>query len=126
MKKNILIFGLALTTLMGCGVNNNPGAGEKIGQIVKVSKTGIFNETYECELVRGGFQNGGGVNGGSFHFTIPKGNNELVDLASKLMESQKEVLVYYRIRGIYGMTSSDNGIFAISIKEKKTNSINLK
>ncbi len=122
MKKCFSIIGLVLLT--SCGANT-PVEGEKIGQIVKVSKSGIFSETWEAEMIRGGFQAGSGANGQSFHFTIP--NVEMAKEAQRLMENQKEIILTYRTQGFYSAFSSDSaGNFANSIKERQTNSISIK
>jgi hypothetical protein len=115
MKK--LIASLVVCIAVGCGINTSPGNGEKIGQIVKVAKVGMISDTWEGEIVRGGFQGGNGANGQSFHFTIP--SESMAKQAQSLMENQKEVLLTYQTKGIYSAFSSESmGHFAVSLAER--------
>lgn len=106
MKNNILlVIGLSCS-LISCGVNK-PGDGEKVGQIVRLSKHGVFNKTWEAQIIRGGFNNGSGVNGMAFDFTIE--NESMVPLIREYMDNQKEVKIKYNTEGIYSIFRSDSG-----------------
>lgn len=48
MRNSILV--LVLFTLTSCGINTSPGNGEKIGQIVRARKTGIFCKTWGSRI----------------------------------------------------------------------------
>lgn len=52
--------------LGGCGVNWSNGTGTKIGQVVKLSKQGFMNKTWEGQLIRGGM-----VPLEQLHLTLP-------------------------------------------------------
>lgn len=47
--KNIILSIAAILSLTSCGLNS-PGNGEKVGQIVRLSKHGIFNKTWEAQI----------------------------------------------------------------------------
>lgn len=96
------------------GINFAPGEGEKVGQIVKLAKTGMIRQTWEAEIVRGGFQGGGGVNGQAFDFTVE--GDTLAARLRALMEKQAEVRITYRTEGIYSpLRSASAGHFLVSI-----------
>lgn len=114
MRKTML-FLLALASLTACGINGSPGNGEKIGQIVKLSKVGLFSKTWEGEIVRGGFQGGGGVNGQAFYFTVE--SDSLAKQVTDFMERQTEVRIHYRTEGIYAIARTESGgDFLVSIQ----------
>lgn len=109
-----LILSIIPALLLACNVNTNPCTGEKIGQIVKLNKTGMISTTWEAELIRGGMSGGSGVVGiAPFDFTIE--GDSLAKIAQAAMTRQTEVTVKYRIEGISRSTRSDMGIFAVSI-----------
>jgi hypothetical protein len=111
--RNIISLAI-LASVTACGLNSAPGTTEKVGQIVKVSKVGILNKTWEAELVRGGFSNGGGVNGTAYDFTIE--SDSLAKVAQDFMEAQREVRVKARHEGIYlNARTESHGHFATSI-----------
>ena len=90
----IILISIVFTILLSSFFTfSNPTRGEKIGKIVKVSKEGVFNKTWEAELIRGGFSDGSGVLGSSFHFTIE--NPVLVEEARKCMENQTDIILHY-------------------------------
>lgn len=95
MKKQLLtvITTMLLTLLLtGCGSYAN---GEKVGTIVKLEekKHKLLFVTYEGELIRGGLNNGSGVMGQSFDFTIS--NPALLPIANVAMADNKEIKVKY-------------------------------
>lgn len=104
---------VALLFLAACNVQT-PGESDKIGQIVSVHRQGISCKTWEASIVRGGFQNGSGVNGAAFGFTIE--SDSLAKLAQRYMESNTEVKIHYRSEGISSACRSDSGgDFLVSI-----------
>lgn len=114
----IMIF-WSIFSQRSCGVNFSNGTGEKVGQIVKFSQQGWFNKTWEGQLIRGGMNGGSGAFGTvPFNFTI-----EDVNLANKVeqcMRDQTEVVVHYRIEGIYSpFRSESQGHFLASIEPAK-------
>ena len=95
-----------LMILSGCYVRTDPGTGQKVGRIVKVSKQGLIFKTWEATLVRGGLNDGSGVMGMSFDFTIE--DDSLAMQAIQLMQDQSEVILHYRIEGISSITRSES------------------
>lgn len=92
MKKVLAILAIAL--LGGCSTNCSPGHGTKVGQVVKVSKEGIFCDTYEAQLIRGGMTDGSGSIGVvPFEFTIVSSAD--VERVIDAMESRSEVVITY-------------------------------
>lgn len=110
-------FLLACISLCACTVRSDPGQGKKIGKIVKLSKQGMLWKTWEGELIRGGFSDGTGIMGGSFHFTIEDGN--LAQCAEKFFEDQSEVILEYRVEFISSICRAESyqPNFAVSIKK---------
>lgn len=107
MKKLIMLAAMAVA-LVGCGFNGRPGTGEKVGQIVKVEKTGVLRKTWEAELIRGGMSNGsGGFGVAPFHFTIESESD--AKKALDLMQSQTEVHLKYRSEFFFSLMRSDSG-----------------
>src|SRR5260221_2960693 len=86
----ILTIGAIVCCITACW---DTGEGQKTGISVKLSQEGLFVKTYECELVRGGFSSGSGVNGKSFHFTIE--NKALVKKIQEAFQNEKEVIIKY-------------------------------
>lgn len=123
--KTIIIFILSSLIIgtSGCGINR-PGNGEKIGQIVKLNKQGIIAETWEAELIRGGMSGGSGSFGMQpFHFTIE--DNKTAEKVQEYLQNQTEVIIKYKIEGIYSAFRSDSsGHFLISIEPAKKNLTN--
>lgn len=108
MKTTKIIIGLlAALLLVGCGINSSPGQTDKIGTIVRVGKVGIMTETWEAQLVRGGFQNGSGAQGAAFNFTIE--DYQMAQLCKKYMEEGREVKITYRSEWIYSQWRSESG-----------------
>jgi|GEM_PF-2749993 len=114
--KAVVVALVLLVFFAGCGINTDPGSGEKIGQIVKVSKEGMFFDTQEAQLIRGGLTSGSGAFGTvPFNFTIE--DEALVKKVQEYMQNQREVIIKYRIEGIYSRSrSGSHGHFLISIE----------
>ena len=94
--------------ISGCGINGNPGTGEKIGSVVRVSQQGVIVKTWEGQLIRGGMSGGNGSFGTvPFDFTIE--NEEMAKKTQEYMENQTEVLIKYRTEFMYSLTRSDSG-----------------
>ena len=113
----IKLMSLAIIAVLlgGCGLNFNPGTGEKIGQVIRLSKQGIFVETWEAELIRGGLSGGSGAFGvHPFFFTVE--DDKTAEQIQKYIENSTEVVVRYRAKGIYSAFSTDSGgLFLVSI-----------
>ncbi len=92
MRKSLIALALLPMLLTSC---KDTGSGEKVGSIVKLAKQGVFCQTWEAEMIRGGFSNGSGVGGTPFHFTI-EDNPELVKKVEQLMNTQQEIKITYR------------------------------
>ena len=112
----VLLLAVAVS---GCGGNTSPGTGEKIGQIVKLSKQGIFCKTYEGQLIRGGLTDGSGAFGvAPFDFTVE--NEEMARKVEEYMRKQTEVIIKYSMEGIYSACRSESsGHFLLSIEPAK-------
>lgn len=115
MKRSMLCA-LTLFITFGCGLNSKPGDGDKIGQVIRLSRVGIFRDTWEGQLIRGGMTGGSGVMGvAPFDFTIE--DPVLVEKARKFMEDQTEVVIHWRCEGVYSACrSSSGGDFLTSIE----------
>ena len=100
----------------GCSTNESPGTGEKIGQIVKLSKQGLLCKTWEGQIIRGGMSGGSGAFGTvPFDFTIE--SDEMAQKATEYMQNQTEVLINYRMELVYALCRSDSsGHFVTSIE----------
>src|SRR5258708_3645313 len=92
MKNKVKYFGVFLCciSLSGCW---NTSEGQKTGIIVKFAREGLLVKTYEAELIRGGFSNGSGANGQSFHFSVEK--KEMAEKLKGAFENHKEVIIKY-------------------------------
>ncbi len=99
----------------GCA-NVSHGFGEKIGQVVKLSKQGFICDTWEGQLIRGGMSGGSGSFGTvPFDFTVE--GEDLVKQVQGYMKDQTEVVIKYRIEGIYSPFRSESwGHFLISVE----------
>jgi hypothetical protein len=113
MNKHLVILALIPLMLSAC---KDTGHGDKVGSIVKVSEQGIFCRTFEAEIIRGGFSNGSGVGGQSFHFTV-EDNPALVEKVKHFMETQEEVKITYRTElATFCRSDSDNNAFLTGIE----------
>lgn len=117
----VLLIMVAVAAVVGAcflGLNTSPGDGEKVGQIVKLSRVGMVSKTWEGQIVRGGFQDGAGVNGQAFEFTVE--GDSLAARVRRFMESQTEVRIKYRSEGLYKVTRSESGgHFLVAIDSAK-------
>jgi len=86
-----LLVALSTILLAGCW---DTGRGEKIGSITRLNRQGVFCQTWEAEIIRGGLNTGSGVMGQAFHFTIE--NDALAKEVEKYMNSQQEVKITYK------------------------------
>lgn len=102
--KNFKYLALIALILTACQIST-PMSGQKIGRIVKISDEGLFWKSCEGELIRGGFVDGSGSMGGSFHFTIE--NHLHKDIAYKAFESQQEVIITYDTPFVTSLTRTD-------------------
>ncbi len=118
-----LALAAVLTLLVGCGVNGSPGTGEKVGQIVKLNKQGMIRETWEAELIRGGMNSGSGSFGTTpFDFTIE--NDDQAKEIARYLQNQQEVIITYRMEGIYSPFRTDSGgHFLVSVRPATNNVI---
>lgn len=106
--------------LLVVNFNVSPGEGEKVGQIVKVSKVGLIRETWEAQLLRGGITGGSGTIGMSpFDFTIS--NDADAAKAQEYMRNQTEVVLKYRTEAIFStLRSGSGGHFLVGIEPAKS------
>lgn len=108
----VLVLALASTT----GVNFNPGSGEKVGTIVKISQEGLACKTWEAQLIRGGMSNGSGSFGTQpFDFTVE--DDAAAEVVRQFMEQGAEVRIHYRMEAAWmSCNSSSGGHFLTSIE----------
>jgi hypothetical protein len=71
-----------------------------------MSREGVLMPTWEGELIRGGFTDGSGTMGNSFHFTVE--NGELISLAIKCMNDQSEIAMDYECELIASIARSES------------------
>lgn len=109
--KKVLVTMLTSLILTGCG---GYSSGEKVGSIVRISRDGIIFKTNEAELIRGGLNNGSGVMGKPFYFTIK--DKSLLAVANKAMDENKEIKLTYHSEYIAPLSSTnDDNNFADAI-----------
>lgn len=107
---------LLLVVVGGCWTFPNPGDGEKVGTIIKLSHEGILCKTGEGQLIRGGMANGSGAFGVTpFDFTV---SDELWARADSFFESQTEVRIHYHSSWSWAC-SSETGHYLVSISPEK-------
>ena len=109
----IMIMGIVASMFLtgakpgGGYINISPGNGEKVGQIVLLDHRGLWSDTWEAQLIRGGMTNGSGAFGMTpFNFTI-----EDPSLQAKVDQYRKngtEVNITYRIEGFCKPTRSES------------------
>lgn len=104
MRKYIIYIPILIA---GCMCSTSPGNGEKIGQVVKLSKVGVVCDTWEGQLIRGGMSQGsGGFGVTPFDFTISDDRQDLAEKTQKYMEKQVEVKIKYHTSGITSICSN--------------------
>lgn len=86
MKKSI-ILAIALLPLVGCNVGN-PGHGEKVGQVAKITDEGVLCTTTTV-LITGKF------GGGELKVTVPNYEKELQTQVRHFQDTQEQVKVHY-------------------------------
>jgi hypothetical protein len=107
-----------LLLLGGCWETGN---GEKIGTITRLNKRGVFCQTWEGEIIRGGLNTGSGVMGAAFHFTVE--DPSLVPLVEQAMNSQQEVKIGFRSEGMTFCRSDSDNYFLTRIEPLHTVSV---
>jgi len=90
------------------------GTGEKIGAITRLQRTGVFCQTWEGEIIRGGLNGGSGVVGNAFHFTVE--DEALAKKVHEYMEKQQEVKITYRQEGATLCRSDSDNMFLTDIQ----------
>jgi len=80
--------------------------GERVGQIIKLSKGGLFYKTWEAEILKGGMANGSGGFAKPLNFTIPNKDKTLLSQVQYAMDSGKQVVLYYHTEK-HCVTTSD-------------------
>ncbi len=110
LRAALLLF-LAVPILTGCWETGN---GEKIGTITRLNKRGVFCQTWEGEIIRGGLNTGSGVMGAAFHFTIE--DEKLVPLVKHFMETTQEVEIGFRSEAVTFCRSDSRNYFLKSIR----------
>lgn len=95
MKRITIIAALTLPILLGGCLETKHG--EKVGSIVKISEETSMGlcPSMESEIIRGGLNNGSGVMGQSFHFTIENRPDLLAKLQTAL-DTNAEVKIKYK------------------------------
>lgn len=106
---SLAIIIILLMTMMKSkiGINLSHGTGEKMGNVVSINYRGLMKPTWEAQIIRGGISDGSGAFGTPFNFTV-----EDPALLAKLQEYSKakdEVVIRYRIEGLYSPFRSESG-----------------
>jgi len=97
---------------IGCG---SVGEGTKIGQVVKINKaSGLICKSVEVEIIRGGFNSGSGVNGGSLHFTVE--DKAMLATLETAMTKGQEVEVTFNHEFMSFCRSDSESMFGTSVK----------
>ncbi len=109
--KNVILLFLIAPFLVACWETGN---GQKIGTITRLNKRGVFCQTWEGEIIRGGLNTGSGVMGTAFHFTIEDQN--LVPLVERAMNTQQEVKITFRSEGVTFCRSDSESYFLTKIE----------
>jgi len=105
---NKMMMAVLCATLAGCW---DTGDGERVGQVVKLNKQGLFCKTWEGEILKGGLSSGSGAVGGSFHFTVEDKNITLVDTLKQAQDSGAEVKLHYNMEAATLCRSDSNDHF---------------
>lgn len=110
MIRKILMIGLAFfltMSLLSCSYSE----GEKVGTIVKLADEGYVFKTHEGQLIRGGFNNGSGVMGKPFDFTIA--DSKLFPIAHIALVEGKEVRIKYHQELFAPLSSGNDGNYFV-------------
>ena len=107
--KMFLIAGFAILT--ACG---DYGNGERIGQVINLTKQGVFCNTWEGEILRGNINGGSGAFGGDFHFTIE--DPALVAKVQDALDKQYEVKIRYHGEMYTWCRSDSTNVFLTGIQ----------
>jgi hypothetical protein len=87
--KPLILFACSMF-LSGCYETET---GDKVGQIISVRRSGIIFKTWQCTLVRGGFQDGSGSQSGKMELTIER--DDVLKKIIEAMESRRLVRINY-------------------------------
>lgn len=119
LEMRTLLGIVVLVALCGCGVNTNPGSGEKVGQVVRFTEEGLFCKTWEGQLIRGGMTGGSGAIGVvPFEFTIE--DRATAERIQQYMRDQTEILIRYEMEGVYSLCrTGSQGHFLVSVEPTK-------
>ena len=105
--------------LAGCG---DYGTGEKVGTIIKLSRQGVFCNTWEAEMVRGGMNNGSGSFAvAPFDFTIEDAS--LIPKVQQAFNNQTEVKITYHSEINSFCRSDGSSHFLVKIEPMRSVSI---
>jgi len=99
---------------VGCGHGISSGDGKKIGQVIQMGQHGMVCQTYEGKIVRGGFGNGSGVQGGVFDFTVE--NPKIIDQLNKAMEDRSEIEITYKKVTFSSVCACESDHFVTEVK----------
>lgn len=82
--------------------------------LTKLNKQGVFCQTYEAELIRGGLNNGSGASSTIFDFTIE--DAALISQIQDALDKQYEVKIHYRMEGLTFCRSDSDDHFLAGIE----------
>src|SRR5205809_278985 len=81
-----------------------PEQGEKIGEVIKLSRGGAICKTWEAQLIRGGMNGGSGAFGvAPFDFTIE--SDAVAQQVDRYLQHHAQVLITYETRRFYNACS---------------------
>jgi|ERR1017187_2799093 hypothetical protein len=103
---------LSFLFISGCW---DTGSGEKVGQIIRLNRQGVFCKTWEAELIRGGLNNGSGAASTLFTFTIE--DERLVPAVKDALDQQYEVKIHYNMEGVTYCRSDGDDHFLNGIEK---------
>lgn len=95
----IVVLLIAALFLASCQFGN-PGNGEKVGQVAKVTSEGLMCKTLTV-LVTGKY------GGGELHVTVPTENDALANLVRHFQDTQEQVKVKYHSEWIKSACSNE-------------------
>jgi hypothetical protein len=104
---------LMIPLLSGCWTTEE---GEKVGNIVKISREGAFVSTWEVTLIRGGMNDGSGAFGASSQYTVE--NDKLAFKLQQLMGEKKQVTIKFHKEAFWHPWRTDSlGYFLDDVAE---------